>query len=360
MNKSVGTFLLTICIFLLTSCTRTVSLSDNSKICNLKLQVFVRQGPSANLAVSGQVAFGSNPWTSFKGDFVEENGLSHPISFYFDGQAVHFILDIEQGRIFGTGVMENGISTCDGNGGGTLSGPVLGDLGDWRGEWVSQANPTMPVQPDTNDQPISLSFLLCIYLPIAVVVLFLAIPLFRILAPYKLLNPFKTIRSPKNQASNVALRKLNQGIKSEPGKSGRPLAEYLVTYTADDKFFDLSFEIEKSSHYVGECGITTAKASDMNSKQAAALEIWLFDARDAQTVSKILAGDFCFRRENLRSELGQKGQVILIQPGETVTLETREIRAQANILQVEYEANSPNPQSAFKKVAIKIEVWANI
>jgi hypothetical protein len=356
MNKFTKTFFFILCSFLLGACYQEYK-PVATKTCTLNLQIFVHQGASASHTLSGHVEFGSDLRTSFKGDFVEENGPSHPGSFYLDGQAIHFILDLEEGRIFATGIMESNLATCYGSGGGTLSGPILGDLGDWRGEWVSTAIPAPLTQPSTNNLPSPV--FLCMYSPIILVGLFLAIILFRLFAPYKLLTLFKRTPSSTHQASSSALRRTNQSIKSELKKDEQLLTEYLATYTAGDKFFDLSFQIEQSSKYVGECGVAVARVLDAKSNQATALEIWIFDPRGAQTISKILASTFCFSQTNLRSELEQIGQVILIQPGETITLVTKEIKAKAKILQVEYESGSPDHQSAFKKVVIQIGVYAN-
>jgi len=113
----------------------------------------------------------------FPREFVEENGLAHPSSFSFDGQAVHFMVDTEEGPIFATGIMESNLVTCSGSGGGTLSGPLVGDLGDWRGEWAATAIPTPLVQPspssqNTNNSPRLSPMLFCFYSPIIVVGLF--------------------------------------------------------------------------------------------------------------------------------------------------------------------------------------------
>ncbi len=359
MNKFIKAFLIIIFVFLSGACEREYT-PIATKTCDLNLQISVHQGPSTDHIISGQVDFGSNTWSSFKLDFVEENGLSHPSSFSFDRQAIHFILELEQGPVFATGIMESDLATCSGTGGGTLSGPQVGDLGDWRGKWVATVLPTPSVQPSTGTRPLFSPFeLLCVYSPIIVLGLFLAIFLFRLFAPYKLLTLFKGTPSARHKGSNSALRRTDQSKRWGPGNEQQPLTEYLATYTADDKLFDLSFPIEQSSIDLGECGITVAKVLDAKSSQATAFELWLFDAQGPQTISKILASHFCFSQADFRNELEQIGQLALIQAGVTIVLETKRMKAEARVLQLEYEPNSPNPQSLFKKVAIQISVWAN-
>ncbi|MFT3891024.1 MAG: hypothetical protein QM730_05270 [Anaerolineales bacterium] len=310
MNKLAMSVFLLVFILLLSSC----SLSNRvtaSKTCNMDLQISVRQGDSANLNLSGEIAFGSSQWTSFEGNLVEENGTSHPVSFYFNGKVLNFTLDLEQGRIYGTGVMESELAACSGTGGGTLSGPMFGDLGDWRAQWISEGS-SVPVQPSNENNSIRQLILVCFYAPIVLIGLLVFFYLFRLFAPYKLIAPFKRKHSSNNKPSTPALKKVKQEAKPVTGKDIKPITEYQVTYVAGDRLFDLSFEIERSSHYFGECGVTIAKELDVKSNQATALELWLFETQSKQTVSKILASNYCFSQNSLRGELEQKGEVILI------------------------------------------------
>jgi hypothetical protein len=240
-----------------------------------------------------------------------------------------------------------------------LSGPKVGDLGDWRGEWIATGIPTPQEQQISESSPSILPTVLCIYLPIFVVGVLVTIFLFRLLAPYKALAFFSRNRSTKQQTTASALQRTSQRSGSIRENKGKPLSEYLATYTAKDKFFDLSFQIEESSRYLGECGITVAKVLDETSNQASALELWLFDAQGAQTISKILASNFSFNQTSIYNELTQIGQTILIQAGDQIVLETKQIKVTANVLQVEYDPKSPKPQNLFKKVVIQIKVWVN-
>lgn len=357
MHTFIKSLLITSCMFLLGACYRSAT-PVVTRTCELKLQLSVHQGFSAGRTMTGQVDFGSDVWSSFKRGFVDASGQSHPGSFSFSGQAIHFIIELEQGPVFATGVMESSLATCSGSGGGTLSGPLVGDLGDWRGEWIATALPAPSEQPSTISQPSAFSTFFS-FLPFIVFWLFLAGFLFYLLAPYKLRNLFKRTPSSKQQGSNSDLRRIHQTKKSEPGNENQPIIEYLATYTADDKLFDLSFAIEESSTDLGECGITVAKVLNANSGQVAALELWLFDSHGPQTISKILASHFCFSQADIQSELQKIGQLNLAQPGKIVVLETSRLKAEARVLQVEYEPNSPIPQSLFKKVVIQIKVWKN-
>jgi hypothetical protein len=321
----------------------------------LNLHVFVRQGPNANWTISGQTVVDDGSWAGTGTNGSEENGASYTISLDFDDREIQFILYTDRGNIFGTGMMESGSTVCSGTGGGTLSGPALGDLGDWRGEWISETFTTTREQTQNTPFPFAL---VCLGLTIAVVVVTAVIWFVRISAPYKPTTASKKGQSAKSKTSPSTIRRLDQGTRPDRAGARQPLAEYLVTYTADDRLFDLSFAINKSSQYVGEFGVAIAKELNSKSNQTTALEVWLFGTRSAQTISKILMSEFCNSQPSLRSEMERKGEAILIQPGLITTLETQGLIAKAQILEMEYEPNSPNPRSVFKKVVIKIEVRA--
>jgi len=358
MNKSIRFFLIIICVILLPSCTRKASPSSTAT-CKLNLNILIHRESNIDYTISGQVMFGNSTWNSFEGDFIEENGASHPISFYFDGPAIHFILVNAQGRIFGMGMMESSLTTCFGSGGGTLSGPAQGDLGDWRGEWVQDKKEIPELQEEQDSLPWDTLRYLCNGFPFAAIGLLVAYLLFRMFAPYKLQTLFSKGLSSTRKTSNTSLRKVNQDPKQKSGASRRPIAEYLATYTINDNLFDLSFEVENSGQYLGDCGVTVAKTSSIQPGQVAALEFWLFDMHDPKTTAaKILVSDFCYNQEDLRSELEQKGSVVLIQPEEIIELATKGLIAKAKVLQVEYDSDSPKPNSVFKKVVIRIGVWA--
>ncbi|PKN95216.1 MAG: hypothetical protein CVU44_00625 [Chloroflexi bacterium HGW-Chloroflexi-6] len=319
----------------------------------------IHRESNIDYTILGQVMFGNSTRSSFEGDFIEENGASHPISFYFDGPAIHFILENAQGRIFGTGMMESSLTTCFGSGGGTLSGPAQGDLGDWRGEWVQDKKEIPEPQEEQDSLPWDTLRYLCNGFPFAATGLLVAYVLFRIFAAYKPQPLFSKGFSSTRKTSNTSLRKVNQDPKQKAGNSGGSLVEYLATYTTDDKLFDLYFEIEKSAQYLGDCGVTVAKIPSILPGQVAALEFWLFDVHDHKTTAaKILMSDFCYNQQDLRSELEKKGSVVLTQPGEIIELTTKGLIAKAKVLQVEYDPDNPNPNSVFKKVVIKIGVWA--
>jgi hypothetical protein len=347
MKKIIGYFLLVSTFLLLTACTRAASSPQSGVIqtCKLHLALAVHQGPSAKASFSGLVSFGSGTGSSFERDFVEEDGTSRPISFYFDGPAVHFILDTPQGPIFGTGIMEHSLYTCTDSGGGTLSGPAVGDLGDWRGTWEKEQK-VIPRTVTVTPTPRYTDFTECLGTPILLGILLVVILFIQALA--KLFKPASTKPRPPRALSRS---------RPDTATDNPLLVEYQAIYTATDPLFDLSFEIEKPDRYLGECGLTIADVAKLAPQQTTALEIWLFDARSGETVTTNLVSVDGVQHAEIRQALEQKGPVVLAKSGTTFKLSTANLSAQIHVLAVEYVSQTPQPYSIFAKVMLKISVW---
>lgn len=349
MKKSIYFVCLAMCCsFLLVSCnlnasTPTVQRQSDGRICQLKLRITVRQGVHANQTFAGTVDFKDS--ASISGGTLEGENSSDPITFYFDGPAMHFMLKTKQGQVFGTGLMESSPSRCTGTGGGTQSGPAEGDLGDWRGEWILTTS-TIDVDAPAPEPQSWLN-----YTTVSIFVVVLVVTLL-ILASLWLLRPYN------KTGKNLPPSKKNGPVKKSDQKtSAGALVEYSTTYTQDDLHFDLSFPIENASEYLGEYGINIAKAFGVKSDHVIALEIWMFDKNGSQSASRVLMSEFAYGHDALKTEMELKGQVIPIRSGETIQMETTSLRLQASILEVEYDTSQPNPRTIFKKVAIKIGVW---
>jgi hypothetical protein len=203
MKQPIRFLLLSIFVLLLTSCTRAASTPNAATICKMNLEITVRQGTNAQYRISGQVRFESSTWANFEGKLAQSNGKSVPISFSFDGKAIHFLLQSDRGRIFGTGMMDSSLANCTGSGGGTLSGPIFGDTGDWRGSWIKENNPHAPEQPQpqTQLQPV-LSILPCCIGALLPLVIWVLIPGVVFLL---LMIPLKKTRSPNTKAVSHSL-----------------------------------------------------------------------------------------------------------------------------------------------------------
>lgn len=141
--------------------------------------------------------------------------------------------------------------------------------------------------------------------------------------------------------------------ETQPGEEA--LAHHITTYKFGDDYFDESFAIEtETGEFLGECGINLSEVINAGTpKEAAAFEVWLFDKTDIQTVTKVLvvpdASEALLRRAQ------DKGEVVVAQPGDTLDLETGNLRAQVRIrdMQVGEGANG----TFFEQLTTEFLIW---
>lgn len=342
MKKITSASIIFILALFLTACTRAYY-SPTIQLCRLNLEIFTEYGTNSQAHLVGQVDFGSSTSSYFQGNFIQENGATYPAIFSFDGPAVHFIITGEQGDIFGSGMMESNLYTCSGKGGGTLSGPAVGHLGDWRGEWASEEIPNPQAESTPTSTPVLDAPFISVSIACLLIIVIVGFVIF-----LRIIKPFSHSTKPATVSMRRPSQKVTSGLGTKP-----PLVEYLATYIAGDKLFDLSIDIERSERYLGECGVSTSNHIDKAPGQATGFEIWLFDPASAETVSKSLMSEYCYRFESPINA----GQVFLIGPHIVLQLETHNLMVKAEITEIEYESGSSYPNSVIKKAVIKIEAW---
>lgn len=341
MKKTKTTAAIFILILFLTACTRAYQ-SPTIRLCRLNLELFSGYGTGAPQQLSGQVDIGSSTSYYFQGNFTAEDGTVHPARFYFEGVTVNFTIKTEEGEIYGSGMMESGVYACEGKGGGTQTGPTVGDIGDWRGVWFKEEipNPELQATPSASTSPFNSSFLwgagIC-----GAVILVLG-----------LTGVAKSGDTPSqaSKAATVSMRRPSQNVTTS---SKPPLVEYHATYFAGDNLFDLSIDIKRAERYLGECGVNALNQLDKIPGQATGFEVWLFDPASAETVSKTLISEYCHYIEGG----GNIGQVFVIKPQTSLQIETTHLNARVHILDLEYDGTSSYPNSVIKKAVIKIEAW---
>ncbi len=140
-----------------------------------------------------------------------------------------------------------------------------------------------------------------------------------------------------------------------------PMAQYMTTYMFGDSLFDDSFSIDSpSGKFLGECGVGIAEPTMEvgDPKKVAAFEIWLFDQRDIQTVTKVVLSDFAFTDDTLRAQFETKGVLAQAGPGNEVILETATLRVIARVVDMDYGQDNALPQhSFFNRMTIELAVW---
>jgi hypothetical protein len=138
-----------------------------------------------------------------------------------------------------------------------------------------------------------------------------------------------------------------------------PVKSFNTPYVLGDDYFDPSFSIEIGNDFLGECGIgisETIGAGDP--KKVTAFEAWLFDKSDIRTVTTVLASQYAYEDDKLRSKLQPKGEIVMLKPDQEIVLETTSLRVKAKVKDLEYAQSNDLPaQSFIQKVNFELQAW---
>ncbi len=143
------------------------------------------------------------------------------------------------------------------------------------------------------------------------------------------------------------------------GAEGRPLAQFVTTYTLGDDHYDPSFSIEmENGEFMGECGVGVSETIGVGApNKVTAFEIWLFDKNDIRTVTQVLMSDYAFHDDALRTKLAPKGEPVLAEADRDIVLETKTLRVRARVVELEYGAGNLPPDSFFAKLTMDLAAW---
>ena len=175
---------------------------------------------------------------------------------------------------------------------------------------------------------------------------------------------FKRPSSPNDIYADAQAQEVHEQLDSAEYDSQDgvpPMAQYMTTYMFGDSLFDDSFSIDSpSGKFLGECGVGIAEPTMEvgDPKKVSAFEIWLFDQRDIQTVTKVILSDFAFTDDTLRAQFETKGVLAQASPGNEVILETATLRVIARVIDMDYGQDNALPQSSFfSRMTIELAVW---
>ncbi len=142
------------------------------------------------------------------------------------------------------------------------------------------------------------------------------------------------------------------------GETTPPVTAFTASYVLGDDYFDPSFSIEVGPDFLGECGVGVSESIGIGDpKKITAFEVWLFDKSDIRTVTTVLASEYAFVDPNMHSKLAPKGDVVKVQPGTEIVLETTALRIRAYVKTAEYAQGNLPPNSFFQKVSIELRAW---
>jgi hypothetical protein len=149
--------------------------------------------------------------------------------------------------------------------------------------------------------------------------------------------------------------------KSAPvSTSDPPLCQFMTTYRQGDDLYDDSFSIDSiNGEFLGECGVGVAETIGVGEpKKVTALEVWLFDKNDIQTVTKVLMSEHAFNDSAIRQRLLSKGDPIAIEPGSRFVMETDSLQLEAKVIDLVY-ARGPLPENSyFSRLTLEISAWS--
>ncbi|NDJ78044.1 MAG: hypothetical protein GYB65_17475 [Chloroflexi bacterium] len=143
-------------------------------------------------------------------------------------------------------------------------------------------------------------------------------------------------------------------------RESTPLLHDLSTYVRGDRAFDESSGVEtETNEYLGQCGVSRAKrANPYEPEKTAAVEVWLFDKHDINTVSFLLVSQHTYHDPELRAKLAEKHELVLAEEDAEMFLQTKTLRLRARVLDVQhgYDPNLP-PGSFFEYIVVEVAVW---
>ncbi len=368
-----------------------------------QLQGKIQQGPSAGLNLSGEMRTAIDSAGRLHGALAPESGSAITVTGQIDGQAIHLSFDLgNDAAVLGVGTLQHSIDNPQGTAGGLLTGPQPGDSGDWFARWTTITIPVTPAptKPAANNSDLSPLSTLMTYLALFLL-LMVGLVVYTI---YKMSGSIanmpatfsKFLRastgrtrhppSPFPRHSIIpSVRASAQAMEPErwPDEATLPLAQFATTYAHGDDHYDLSFSIAAPrGEFLGECGVgisatvdsrqlqagtasnvpswlesTATQSAAGKSKSVTALEVWIFDKNDIRTITKVLRSAGGFYNPSQRSSRDPVNDVLVIEPDQTVVLETETLRLRVKVIAVEYLADVMASSSVFKQVSLKLAVW---
>jgi hypothetical protein len=138
-----------------------------------------------------------------------------------------------------------------------------------------------------------------------------------------------------------------------------PVTQTMTTYVMGDDLYDESFSIDtQGGDFLGEYGVGISETIGVGDpKKVTALEVWLFDKNDIKTATKVLMSPHAFNDANIRSRLEAKGELVMLEPGAQIILETATLQLLVTVNDLEYGVGALPAESYFERVTLELAVW---
>lgn len=147
-----------------------------------------------------------------------------------------------------------------------------------------------------------------------------------------------------------------------PVRVREALGTFATSYRHGDDNYDDSFDIEWNGEFLGDCGIAIAETIGTGTpRNVTAFKMLLFDKHgrkpeESTTLQKFLVSEYAFRDENIRARLGTRGEMVPISKGKVIVLEAPALRLEAEVLDMGYKTDTPEPNSVFDRLQLQLTV----
>jgi len=141
-----------------------------------------------------------------------------------------------------------------------------------------------------------------------------------------------------------------------------PLFQFLSSYQIGDDRFEHQFDIESpSGEFLGSCGIGILETLGVGEpKKVTAFEVWLFEAKSAQTDTKVLMSAHSYLNEGIRKKLEGKGELVLAEQGSELVMQTNSLRMIGRVVDMSYAPNALAADGVFDHLILEKSVWQKV
>lgn len=138
-----------------------------------------------------------------------------------------------------------------------------------------------------------------------------------------------------------------------------PIAQFMTTYMLGDDLYDDSFSVDSpSGEFLGECGVGISETIGVGDpKKVTAMEVWLFDKNDIQTVTKVLMTPHAFNDPTIHQRLESKGEPIEVGKEKHILLETATLQLEARVVDLSLGGGALPEDSYFERLTLELAIW---
>jgi hypothetical protein len=146
------------------------------------------------------------------------------------------------------------------------------------------------------------------------------------------------------------------------GEGDPPVAQFVTSYVKGDDLFDDSFSIDSpAGEFLGECGVGICETIGVGDpKKVTAFEVWVFDKNDIQTVTKVLMSEHAFNDPNLSNKLASKGELVVMEPGKDIVLETATLQMVVRVSEMQYGQGALPQNSFVENLTLELALWPKL